>query len=127
MQLHGSEPPKYTKLIKYPVIKCIRLKDTFDSGTAEKYPGIPLLLDTISSAAHGGTGEVFNWEIIPPAMRSRIILAGGISASNIEYIYRNIRPMAVDLSSSLEKAPGQKDSNKVIEFLNIINNIRKEH
>jgi len=49
-----------------------------------------------------------------------------VSAENIEYIFNEIRPAAVDLASSVEKAPGKKDEKKVNEFFNKINYLRSK-
>ena len=82
------------------------------------------MLDTYSDKALGGTGESFDWKIIPMELRDKIILAGGISNNNIEYLFNNINPAAVDLSSSLESSPGKKDTIKLKEFFYKINKLR---
>jgi phosphoribosylanthranilate isomerase len=44
---------------------------------------------------------------------------------NIEEIYRNIKPAAVDLASSVESLPGKKDKEKVKQFFKKINHLRR--
>jgi phosphoribosylanthranilate isomerase len=84
------------------------------------------LLDSYSSKDFGGTGMTFNWNLIPEKLQSKIILAGGVSSNNIEWIYKNIKPAAVDLSSSLEQFPGKKDPEKLKEFFSKIYQLKKD-
>ena len=124
VQLHGNETPEYIKQIRHHAIKGFRVSNDFDFSDLEKYKNCSFLLDTYSPNNMGGTGNTFDWSIIPLKFRDTIILAGGISAENVEYIFRNIKPVAIDLSSSLEISPGRKDSKKLNEFFNIINKLR---
>jgi len=125
VQLHGDESPEFAGLINLPVIKSFRVNTEFDFSTLKKYKYCKFLLDTYSAKEYGGTGQAFKWEIIPVGIRNEIILAGGISVDNIEHIFINIRPEAVDLSSSLEKYPGKKDAGKLKEFFQKINSLRR--
>jgi len=125
VQLHGDETPEYTDGFPIPVIKSFRVHNKFNYSELEKYPGSVPLLDAYSDKMYGGTGTAFQWEKIPGRFRKRIILAGGVSLDNIGAIYNTISPAAVDISSSLESAPGIKDTNKVKDFFKEINKIRK--
>lgn len=124
VQLHSDVSTDFVKEIKLPVIKSFRVNSGFDFSQLKNYPDCSFLLDTFSDDVLGGTGKIFNWDLIPSEWRNKIILAGGISLNNIEYIYRNINPQAVDLSSSLESFPGKKDNSKLKEFLNKVNKLR---
>jgi phosphoribosylanthranilate isomerase len=125
IQLHGDETPEFASLINLPVIKTFRVNSEFDFSFLEKYGRCKFLLDTYSKEEYGGTGQSFNWNVIPTRIRSKIILAGGISIENIEHVFKNIQPEAVDLSSSLEKYPGKKDKIKIKNFFNKINSLRR--
>lgn len=125
-QLHGDETPDYTEQIRHPVIKSFRIDGNFDYSQLNKFMNCSFLLDSKDDNQFGGTGNIFNWENIPAELRNNIILAGGISLNNIEFIYKNIKPAAVDLSSSLEIEPGIKDHQKVIKFLNLVKNLRNK-
>lgn len=116
VQLHGEESPDYISKIKYPVIKSFRINKEFDFSILQNYPGCSFLLDAFSDKEYGGTGESFNWDLIPDSIRDKIILAGGISEKNIEEINQTIKPQAVDVSSSLEDYPGKKNHSKVKNF-----------
>jgi len=124
VQLHGEEIPDMISEINLPVIKSFRIKDGFDFSILKKFENLRFLFDTYSEKEYGGTGKTFNWELIPGELRNKIILSGGISINNIEEVYKKVKPVAVDLSSSLESAPGKKDKEKVKEFFNKINNLK---
>ncbi|MBY9006677.1 MAG: phosphoribosylanthranilate isomerase [Candidatus Lokiarchaeota archaeon] len=76
-----------------------------------------------------GHGNQFNFKIIEDILKNtntkRIILAGGININNVEKIIKKIKPYGIDLSSSLESENGVKDSNKIKNFLQKINLIKK--
>jgi phosphoribosylanthranilate isomerase len=126
VQLHGDENENYCMQIKLPVIKSFRIKEGFDYDRISKYNNVNYLLDSFVENNYGGTGSSFNWELIPMNLRDKIILSGGISEKNIEYIFKNIFPSAVDLSSSLESKPGKKDEWKVKSFFKKFNSLRLE-
>ena len=126
VQLHGEEKPEFLKTIPLQVIKSFRINNGFDFSILKTYQNAWYLLDTFSETEYGGTGKSFNWNIIPEDIRGNIILAGGVSSDNIEDIFYNIRPAAVDVSSSLEKEPGKKDIEKVKQFFKTINHFKHE-
>lgn len=126
VQLHGDENPDVIKSISLPVIKAFRVDDNFNYKKLNQYQEYSILLDAYSENHYGGTGNKFDWGEIPSEIKYKIILAGGISSDNIEFIYNNINPAAVDLSSSLEITPGKKDKKKMEEFFNKVNLIRSQ-
>lgn len=117
VQLHGEEEPEIIRQINYHVIKSFRVKSDFDFKILNAYTNCSFLLDTFSDKEYGGTGHSFNWQLVPEALRNKVILAGGISLDNIEFIWNEIKPAAVDLSSALELYPGKKDQKKIISLL----------
>lgn len=123
VQLHGEEDLDYCKKINYPVIKAIRVDEKVNQNL-EKYSNYTILLDSKDEKEYGGTGQKFNWDLIPESLRNKIILAGGVSEENIAEIHNIISPQAVDLSSSLEKEPGIKDHEKVKSFFRKFNKLR---
>jgi phosphoribosylanthranilate isomerase len=122
VQLHGEETPELVDSIDLPVIKAFRVNNDFDYSLFSKYKNCSFLLDAYDEKEYGGTGKRFNWEIIPNEIKSKIILAGGVSSENIEIIYNKIKPYAIDVSSSLEIGPGKKDPNKLKSFFKKILN-----
>lgn len=126
VQLHGDETPQTAFQIDYPVIKSFRITEQFDFSILHDYKNVYYLLDAFSKSQYGGTGNQFNWKIIPADLKDKIILAGGVSSDNIEDIFKKIKPAAIDLSSSLELEPGIKDIEKVTEFFNKVNLLKNE-
>ena len=79
----------------------------------------PQLLDAFAPEARGGTGEKFNWDLAVEAKKAGkpIILAGGLTPENVAGAAIYVRPLAVDVSSGVESAPGKKDPDKVRAFV----------
>lgn len=125
VQLHGDESPKYIEQMTHPVIKCFGVDESFDFSIIHNYKNCDILLDVKNTEQFGGTGNSFNWNLIPDDLRNRVIIAGGVSYKNINEIYSTINPGTVDLASSVEISPGIKDKNKIIEILNIIRQIKR--
>ena len=124
VQLHNNDAVIAENEFSYPVIRAFRIKDEFDFNILNNFNDNYFLLDSYSQNELGGTGKSFNWSVIPEKLKHKIILAGGVSSTNIDYIYQSIKPAAVDLSSSLEISPGKKDAEKVKDFFNKFNKYR---
>jgi phosphoribosylanthranilate isomerase len=110
-QLHGDEPPSAAPAgTRY--WKAFRVDERFDPALLDEYDAEAYLLDSLS----GGSGQTFDWERARGIGR-RIILAGGLDASNVRRAIETVRPWGVDACSRLESAPGRKDHAKMKEFL----------
>ena len=79
-------------------------------------PAEALLLDGPAGALYGGSGKTFDWRVAAGAGR-KIILAGGLDASNVREAIAAARPWGVDACSRLESSPGKKDHVKMAAFL----------
>jgi phosphoribosylanthranilate isomerase len=117
VQLHGDE-----KLADYEFIECPLLKSTtLDhlTETARAWPAeTTLLLDAADSVQRGGTGVAVDWNRAAVAARNhKVVLAGGLTPSNVEEAIRTVRPVGVDVASGVEASPGVKDFAKVSAFL----------
>ena len=121
------ETVDFLKMISVPVIKGFRVNNDFDFDVLNSFSDYGILLDSYSSEEYGGTGKSFDWRKIPTYLRNKIILAGGISSENIVFIMKEINPAAIDVSSSLEVSPGIKDHNKILKFINKINDYRSKY
>jgi len=119
LQFHGEESPEYCASFGVPWLKAARVRPGLDLlQFATRYGAAQgLLLDAYSPAAPGGTGERFDWGLIPPNMPRPIVLAGGLTPSNVGEAVRFARPWAVDVSSGVEAAPGIKDAKKMAAFV----------
>jgi len=123
-QLHGQEPPYVVDDVECPVIKAIHVRNDASPEQLrvlfERYEDSAdyFLLDTHNSSVWGGTGESFNWRLAREfADEYPLFLAGGIDAENVGRAVDTMRPFAIDLSSSLESAPGQKSFEKIDTFM----------
>lgn len=126
LQFHGDETPEQCNEIKMPYYKAIRVKeDTNLLQYALDYQNAQaLLLDTYSEKAVGGTGEVFNWNLVPEQLPKPVILAGGLTAQNVASAITQVNPYAVDVSGGVESSKGIKDKDKMLAFLQAANEVR---
>ena len=80
-----------------------------------------VLADSPSVTGMGGTGRTHDWRLtarIRKTIRPHpLILAGGLTPSNVKAAIEIVRPFAVDVSSGVEKAVGVKDHRKIKEFI----------
>jgi len=81
-------------------------------------------LDNKSEVAPGGTGKQFDWNIRPRRKIPNLMLAGGINVKNVEEGIRRFRPLAIDVNSGVESAPGIKSEAKLKHFFKVCNSIR---
>ena len=78
------------------------------------YPVRAFLVDAHDPVRFGGTGKTCNWNLArKAAARHPLILAGGLGTENILAALEAVRPLAVDISSGVETAPGKKDHEKI--------------
>lgn len=122
LQFHGDETPADCEGYHRPWIKALRVRLGDDLQAAcEHYHGARgILLDTYVPGVPGGTGEAFDWSLVPAGLSKPIILAGGLSAGNVAQAIRQVRPYAVDVSGGVEQAKGIKDAGKIDAFLEAV-------
>ena len=124
IQLHGSEDSEYIAYIRShtdkPIIKAVSVINAEDILLADKLDVDYLLLDTYNKNITGGTGEVFDWNIIPKVGKP-FFLAGGLNEDNIAGAL-NVGAYCLDVSSGAE-TDGKKDRGKII---NLVNTVRSE-
>lgn len=133
VQLHGTESPETCAAIEKPVIKAIPVVHDASSDQLrpllERYRDVAeyFLLDTHKSNVWGGTGESFNWRLVRDLSEDYpILLAGGIGAHNVAEAVHTMRPHGIDLSSSVESAPGVKDFDKLAAFFDVVQSLRHD-
>lgn len=119
LQFHGDETPEFCAQFSLPYIKAIRVRDGADLiQYAQRYPlAKGLLLDTYAADMPGGTGHVFDWNLIPRDLPLPIILSGGLTAENVASAIKHVNPWAVDVSSGVEASKGIKDKYKISAFM----------
>ncbi|ROR99967.1 phosphoribosylanthranilate isomerase [Sinobacterium caligoides] len=118
LQFHGDESADYCAQFDRPWIKGIRMREGIDlDAEFSRYAEASgWLLDAYKKGVPGGTGERFDWHLVPPEFASRIILAGGLTPANVTKAITHARPYAVDVSGGVEAAPGRKDHDKISAF-----------
>lgn len=117
-QLHGSETPEECERVKVPVIKVLRVKEPGDVERLSRYHVSAFLLDTFREGTPGGTGETFDWSVaVKAGDYGRVILSGGLKADNVREAVARTLPYGVDVSTGVESAPGHKDPEKVMRFI----------
>lgn len=114
VQLHGAETPDVYPA-DFRVWKAARVEPGFDLAQWQDCPAEALLLDGPAGALYGGSGATFDWRLARGG--KRIVLAGGLDASNVRAAIAEARPWGVDACSRLESAPGRKDRRKLATFL----------
>jgi phosphoribosylanthranilate isomerase len=117
VQFHGEESPSDCTGWPLKVIKALRLRDRESVSAAAQYPVDFILLDAYVEGHPGGTGRAFAWEWAAACDRSRLILAGGLTADNVADAVRAVRPLAVDVASGVERQPGIKDAELMKRFI----------
>ncbi|BFO03195.1 phosphoribosylanthranilate isomerase [Pseudomonas guariconensis] len=122
LQFHGDETPADCEGYHRPWIKALRVRPGDDLHAAcQHYAGARgILLDTYVPGVPGGTGEAFDWSLVPASLSKPIILAGGLSADNVGQAIAQVRPYAVDVSGGVEQAKGIKDAAKIEAFMRAV-------
>lgn len=123
LQFHGDETPDECARFNLPFIKAIRVKnDTNLVQYAENFSAAKaLLLDTYTEGVAGGTGHVFDWNLIPASLSKPVVLAGGLNQQNVAQAIAQVRPYAVDVSGGVEISKGIKDVAKIAAFMQQVN------
>ncbi|WP_283149266.1 phosphoribosylanthranilate isomerase [Silvimonas soli] len=119
LQFHGDESPAYCRSFGRPYIKAVRVKpDTNLLEYAAQYRDARgLLVDAFVEGTPGGTGEAFDWSLIPQDLPLPLILSGGLHPDNVREAIAAVKPWAVDVSSGVESTRGIKDLSKVEQFI----------
>jgi phosphoribosylanthranilate isomerase len=127
LQFHGHESPERIWAIKtrfkLPVMKAIAVENPEDLSATSIYAGVVdrLLFDARpprEATRPGGLGKVFDWRLLQrldPGVP--FMLSGGLDAGNVGEALRITRAPGVDVSSGVERAPGEKDPDKIRAFI----------
>lgn len=120
VQLHGEETPEEVAQYRRQgigVIKAIGVRADQDLVRALAYPAAAVLLDSYAPVAHGGTGVTCDWQLAATFRAGHpdvpLVLAGGIHPGNAAQAVAAVHPVALDVASGAEHAPGRKDIAKV--------------
>ena len=119
LQFHGDEVAVDCDGYGRPYLKALRVRVGDDiQAQMDRYPSAAgILLDTYVTGVPGGTGESFDWSLVPACASKPIVLAGGLSVDNVGAAISQVRPYAVDVSGGVERSKGIKDSERIRAFI----------
>jgi phosphoribosylanthranilate isomerase len=125
IQLHGRETPQRVGEIRHrwgPVIKAIPVASCEDVRSAIAYGGVAdiILFDAhapVQSSRPGGNGAPFDWRILIGAGGAPFALSGGLTPDNVAEAIRVTGAAIVDVSSGVERCPGDKDHGLIRRFI----------
>jgi len=127
LQLHGREAPERVGAIrsrfKLPVMKAIPIAVRADLSPIRLYANFAdrMLFDARApreATRPGGLGQPFDWHLLQNLdLGIPFMLSGGLDASNVAEALQITRAPGVDVSSGVERAPGQKDPEKIRAFV----------
>ena len=122
LQFHGDEEEEFCNAFNKPYIKAINVSKQEDLvNDLNKYKdSFAYLLDSGDSQNRGGTGETFDWKLIPKDLSNKIIVAGGLDSNIIEVLLSEVSPFGVDVSSGVESKIGVKDHSKIDNFIKLV-------
>lgn len=124
LQLHGDETPQQVESLLdrgLNVIKALQVRDAASLPQIGEFSCRAILLDAYNPGTYGGGGHAFPWELAVRAQEmfpaKQILLSGGLTPENIRTAVQQTHPMAVDVASGVESAPGTKDLAQVARFI----------
>jgi phosphoribosylanthranilate isomerase len=127
MQLHGRETPERVVAVRsrfgLPVMKALPVETRADLSPIHLYAKVAdwLLFDGRApreATRPGGLGKTFDWSLLENIVPGvPFMLSGGLDVSNVAEALRIARAPAVDVSSGVERAPGEKDPDKIRTFI----------
>ncbi len=124
LQFHGEEEPQFCAAFRLPFLKAFKVGAGVDLlklvGRYDDASG--WLFDAFDPKRVGGTGEVFDWALLPKNLSRPLVLSGGLHSGNVGEAIRRVCPFAVDVSSGVEVAKGVKDAAKIAAFVQGVRN-----
>jgi len=123
LQFHGAEDDKYCEFFKKycKIIKAFRVKDKTSIDLVQNYKSPDaFLFDSYVKGLAGGTGKTVALQLLKnKKFKKPIIIAGGVTSSNVKKIIKFLKPYAVDVTSGVERNPGKKN---IAQVRNLIKN-----
>jgi phosphoribosylanthranilate isomerase len=127
LQLHGKETPERVVMVRarfeLPVMKALPIAERSDLTAIRRYDAVAdrLIFDAraeLEATRPGGLGKRFDWRLLENVQtRVPFMLSGGLDALNVVEALRITAAPAVDVSSGVERAPGEKDPDKIRAFI----------
>lgn len=122
LQFHGDEPPDFCAGFSRPYIKAARIRPDLDllKYLSPHAAARAWMLDAFHEDLWGGTGDAFDWSLVPRSAAKPVILSGGLTADNVAEAVRRVGPYAVDVSTGVEGSKGIKDAAKIAAFIGAV-------
>jgi phosphoribosylanthranilate isomerase len=122
LQFHGEETADYCRSFGVPYLRSLRVRKGVDllESLSPFGDAAGWLLDAYRQELYGGTGEAFDWDLVPRSLARPLVLSGGLDAENVGAAIRRVRPWAVDVSSGVEAAKGVKDERRIAAFMEAV-------
>lgn len=127
LQLHGKETPERVAVVRtrfgLPVMKALPVERREDLAPVRLYEKVAdrLLFDARApreATRPGGLGKTFDWSLLQGLELSvPFMLSGGLDAANVAEALRITGAPGVDVSSGVERAPGDKDPDRIFAFV----------
>ena len=127
LQLHGKEMPDRVVMVRkrfgLPVMKALPIAERADLSPIRLYDKVVdhLIFDaraTGEATRPGGLGKSFDWRLLDAlAVNVPFMLSGGLHAGNVAEALRITAAPGVDVSSGVERAPGEKDPDRIRAFI----------
>ncbi|TVQ30873.1 MAG: phosphoribosylanthranilate isomerase [Phycisphaeraceae bacterium] len=122
-QLHGEETEKVVQSCGPRIFKAVRFNPDTIENDLKYWSAIEEVDAILIDGSPGGRGESFDWAALAQvraASARPLILAGGLTPDNVGEAIRAVRPYAVDVSSGVETAPGEKDADLIRVFCDAV-------
>ena len=127
VQLHGEESPDLANRLHKNgllVIKALFTNKTSLLKEAKNFPDAVFLVESGAGLLPGGNGLSWDWESVRAfGQKHPMILAGGLSPTNVVGAIAEAAPAAVDVSSGVEVSPGRKDYEKIRIFIQAVHSL----
>jgi phosphoribosylanthranilate isomerase len=127
LQLHGKETPERVAVVRsrfrLPVMKALAVAERADLSPIRQYDKVAdrLLFDArapLGATRPGGLGKSFDWRLLQNIKPNvPFMLSGGLDAGNLAEALRITGAPGVDVSSGVERAPGEKDPDRIRAFI----------
>ncbi len=128
VQLHGQETPEL--IDSFPSLRIIKAISWTGREEERQLASLwqarrsssdfAFLVDAYAPNVGGGTGKVARWDLLDPCpaelSQAPLLLAGGLTATNVGAAIDQTRCLGVDTASGVETSPGIKDPAKVAAF-----------
>jgi phosphoribosylanthranilate isomerase len=131
LQLHGQESPEFCQRLTDAGIrfaKAVPVKDAQSIVDLPWFHTSTVVLDSANESEFGGSGKKFPWVLaqrfVAANPKLKVILAGGLTVENVASALREVRPFGVDVTTGVERSPGQKDHVQLQAFVHAVRSFR---